>query len=321
MNTAPLEMVSREPDGIMLSDGRDVIFQRDPFPELWARVARVDASAGGLTLSMRDAVPPPAQWVPAQAATPVIVVAQEASGTLLGDEDWNRYWVHMCGGYLTEALVNDRTIYCSGTTLGTSSAMDAYLRGLLNVAGNCTDLNVEKGACAQHECIDAGLQSSSHCNVHFVVVVLASTPSHPIPGMDQGVHNMLLQRHSPDEWATARKWAAGDPSLWSALERMRPYSAKPAMLHKEAVYTKLTRPVAMVEYLAAAQARVTVLEAAAEDGYICTLAVLVKTAGVTRDSVGHVTKQRDPTIKCAIVHQMDRSAELDSFYRGRFKVT
>lgn len=173
VNTAPLEMVSREPDGIMLSDGRDVIFQRDPFPELWARVARVDASAGGLTLSMRDDAPTPAPWVPAQAATPVIVVAQEASGTLLGDEDWNRYWVHMCGGYLTEALVNDRTIYCSGTTLGTSSAMDAYLRGLLEVASNCTDLNVEKGACAQ-----ARVCRRCHADIAMCILMLWSPDGH-----------------------------------------------------------------------------------------------------------------------------------------------
>lgn len=48
-------------------------------------------------------------------------------------------------GYLGEALVNEKTIYCSGTTLGTAAGMRAYLGGLFTVASHCADLVSEKG--------------------------------------------------------------------------------------------------------------------------------------------------------------------------------
>ena len=139
-------------DGIMLSDARDVVFQRDPFPELWARIAALsnaNLSLTGATLPMSMIAGQDAHtrthWDPKLSASRVIVVAQEAQGTAVGNDDWNRYWVHMCAGYLGEALVNDRAIYCSGTTIGTAAGMRLYLDGLLSIATVCTELNAEKG--------------------------------------------------------------------------------------------------------------------------------------------------------------------------------
>ena len=131
----------------------------------------------------------------------------------------------------------------------------------------------------------------------------------------------MLQRRTPVEWETALTWVApGSQSLWGALEGTRPYKASPAMIHREVPVTKIARPVDFVRLLASIQSRITVLEAAAEDGYICTLAELVKAKGMTRDGEGHVTKLHDPIVKCAVVHQMDRFHELDSWFRGRYKV-
>lgn len=141
------------------------------------------------------------------------------------------------------------------------------------------------------------------------------------PGIDQGIHNLMLQRHSPAEWEKALAWVApGSQALWGALEGIPPYKATPAMLHREVPVTKVARPKEFVGVLAAFQSSVTILEAAAEDGYICTLAELVKAKGVTRDGAGHITKLHDPSVKCAVVHQMDRFQELDSWFRGRYKV-
>lgn len=86
-NTAPRALVDRALDGIMLSDARDVVFQRDPFPEMWARVKGVGGS-GGVTQSMLGAAPPGFSWSPDLAMQPVVVVAQEVGGKVLGDENW-----------------------------------------------------------------------------------------------------------------------------------------------------------------------------------------------------------------------------------------
>ena len=131
----------------------------------------------------------------------------------------------------------------------------------------------------------------------------------------------MLQRHTPTEWNSARKWAQGDyASMWRALSDMQPYKGSAAMLHSEALPTKLIQPIALIDFLSKTQSAITILEAAAEDGYICTLALLIKFKGLTLDTGGHVSKHGDPSVKCAIVHQMDRSPYHDNWYRERYKI-
>ena len=52
----PATMLTR-PDAIMLSDGRDVIFQKDPFPHMWERVAN-KAAAKAIRLGWDQGIVP-----------------------------------------------------------------------------------------------------------------------------------------------------------------------------------------------------------------------------------------------------------------------
>jgi hypothetical protein len=111
----------RAPDGVLLSDARDVVLQADPFPRFHAQLR---AAAG-------------------EAA---VLVAGEARVTKLGADDWNRGWVSFCYYDLGEAMVNEEQIYCSGTTFGTPEGVRHYITaGLLPAAGFCAEINWHKG--------------------------------------------------------------------------------------------------------------------------------------------------------------------------------
>lgn len=85
----------RRPDAVMLSDGRDVIFQRDPFAEMWARVSARVASAAQAQGQPKTSVPGGgAGWGDGLQDVKYILAAQEAEVMKLKDEDWNRSWVH-----------------------------------------------------------------------------------------------------------------------------------------------------------------------------------------------------------------------------------
>lgn len=92
-NLAPAQL--RLPDGVMLSDGRDVVFQRDPFDEMWARVSARAADAAAAKGAPRSSAPGGGLgWGDGLQAMKYLLAAQEAEVMKLKDEDWNRSWVH-----------------------------------------------------------------------------------------------------------------------------------------------------------------------------------------------------------------------------------
>ena len=124
----------RTPDAVMLSDARDVVFQRDPFPVMWSRYFNVgDAQGRGWTAAAAARLPPS------------LVAAQEARTMTLEQEDWNRSWVHYCYYYLGEAMVGKQWILCSGTTMGNEKGIRAYLAAMQDGATRCMDIGWEKG--------------------------------------------------------------------------------------------------------------------------------------------------------------------------------
>jgi hypothetical protein len=176
-----------------------------------------------------------------------------------------------------------------------------------------------------------------------------------VAGIDQGIHNLLLQRQSPARmqawlnysesgesigselfkvgvraagWAWRSKFVALNPDTASTrcrplLEQLPPYLESPNMLTgHHGLKPNITVPPRrrkLLETIQRAQRQLSVLEAAAEDGVICTMALLLK-HGVTRDRDGFVTA-RNPSLKdvrCAIVHQFDRSAELNEWYSRKY---
>jgi hypothetical protein len=85
----------RRPDGVMLSDGRDVVFQRDPFAEMWARASsKAAAAAVRAGRSADDSPGRGTAWAPGLQAFKYLLTAQEARVMRIEEEDWNRSWVH-----------------------------------------------------------------------------------------------------------------------------------------------------------------------------------------------------------------------------------
>ena len=114
----------RAPQGVLISDARDMVFQLDPFPALWRQL-------GGAT--------------PAAAASRAVVVAGEAEVRRVGEDDWNRGWVSFCYYDLGEAMVGQEFIYCSGTTFATLPGMRHYLlEGMLPAMAHCAVIDWEK---------------------------------------------------------------------------------------------------------------------------------------------------------------------------------
>lgn len=110
--------------------------------------------------------------------------------------------------------------------------------------------------------------------------------------MDQGLHNVLLQHYSDADWVAIR--AKDEPRFKRAPE--------------------------LLSLVANLQRELTVEEAPAEAGYICTLALLAN-MGITRDAEGYVTKHGDPTVRCTVVHQVDRDVGINDFYSQKYALT
>jgi len=231
----------RPPDGVLLSDARDVVLQADPFPRFHAQLG---AAAG-------------------EAA---VLVAGEARVMKLGADDWNRGWVSFCYYDLGEAMVNEAQIYCSGTTFGTPEGVRHYIAaGLLPAARFCAQIDWHKG-------------------------------------MDQGIHNVLMHAYTPAQLAHWRARAdAGGP--------FRPGGGKEPIM---------ADPKGFLDLVERFQKGVRVAVAHAEEGAMCTMALLLR-GGLHRDAAGWVLPAAGAE-KCALVHQFDRSEELVAFYRKQFLV-
>jgi hypothetical protein len=102
---------TRAPDGVLMCDSRDLVFQRDPFPEMWAAIAALPHNSSALTTVMPWPSPNPTRlpesppcpyseepfpfrWDPRLAERPVLIVGVEAKGVPLGVEDINRQWLY-----------------------------------------------------------------------------------------------------------------------------------------------------------------------------------------------------------------------------------
>lgn len=163
--------------------------------------------------------------------------------------------------YLGETMVDEKYILCSGTTLGTVAGITAYLtQGMGPAADVCNEIGWEKG-------------------------------------MDQGIHNVLLQHYSSAEWTAIRAKAALDDEPRFAMAN----KAK------------------LLEIVSGLQSGLIVDLARSEDGFICTMALLLQ-LGLTRDGEGFVAKHGDASNKCTIVHQIDRDGGLNEWYTQRFKL-
>lgn len=233
----------RAPDGVFISDARDMVFQADPFPRFWGMLRANGVGAGEAAL----------------------VVAGEARVTTIGKDDWNRGWVSFCYYDLGEAMVGGEQIFCSGTTFGTLRGVRYYIAaGMLPAMGYCSVIDWEKG-------------------------------------MDQGIHNVLLHRYTPealDGWRAAAD--RGGP--------FRPGGGKEPIM---------ARPREFLDFVQGFQAGIKLHVSHAEEGDICTMALLL-TKGVFRDEQGRVLpSQGGPP--CAVVHQFDRSPPLVDYFRQHFK--
>jgi hypothetical protein len=107
--------------------------------------------------------------------------------------------------------------------------------------------------------------------------------------MDQGIHNVLLGGYNESEWAAA----VGS--------------------HQDDRYAG-QRKARLLALVRGVQSALTVDRARYEDGLLCTLALAVDRERVTRNARGFVTRWRDASLPCAVVHQIDRQRELYDFY-------
>lgn len=260
------------PDAWLISDARDVLFQRDPFAEFWANAEQawhhaVKQASG----TIRE--PGPERAAEAEGGAtgvvgwqntrtlPLVLAAAEADVMKLGQEDWNRGWVSMCYYDLGESMVNEGNIYCSGTTFGTTAGLLMYLQqGMYPAMDLCMGLRDDKG-------------------------------------VDQGIHNVLLHLHmyTPDKLRYWRQRAdVGGP--------FRPGGGKdPVMTH----------PHKLLDLVERLQKQLLVRESRAEDGMICTMALLLRLEGGSdTDGEGQLLSLTAPRHPCAIVHQFDRSPHL-----------
>jgi hypothetical protein len=120
-------------------------------------------------------------------------------------------------------------------------------------------------------------------------------------GMDQGIHNVLLHPYTPAQLAHWRARAdAGGP--------FRPNGGKSPIM---------ADPRGFLDLVERFQKGVRVRVAHAEEGAMCTMALLLR-GGLHRDAAGWVLPAAGAE-KCALVHQFDRSEELVGFYRKQFQ--
>lgn len=111
-------------------------------------------------------------------------------------------------------------------------------------------------------------------------------------GMDQGIHNVIMHRYPPAAIEGWRKAAlVGGP--------FRPGGGKDPIM---------AQPIEFLDAVESFQRDLTIHVAHAEDGLICTMALLLK-VGVFRDANGDVLPSAGHA-PCSIVHQFDRNGDL-----------
>ena len=274
-----------EPDGVLVGDARDLVLQRDPFSLMWARYF-------GL---------PEFDALVARAAPPTLIAAQEGAAVPIEKEPYTWSWVQHCAGEVGEAQTRHTPVLCSGSTMGNTEGMRAYLAAMNAGADTCADVDWHRG-------------------------------------MDQGIHNLLLRRHSEGEWA--------------ALESHPLRNETTLGQSKSGDFVGPAR---------ALQSAVRLFVTPAEGDLMCTIGQLVLGGVVTRDAEGFVVGApysflgSRPHVdvassgpsgasaveaggggkgggdastgvrgggagragrRCAVVHQFDRSPELLRFYDG-----
>lgn len=125
-------MQFREPM-ILLTDVRDVIFQTNPFAPARALASSLLGSSSGLsTFSVADGV-----RIQPEAERHPLFFAVEPTGILVGYESWNVNTFQGCFSATAMAAVRDVQVICSGTTLGTLSAIERYLQVMLQAMQFC----------------------------------------------------------------------------------------------------------------------------------------------------------------------------------------
>ena len=120
-------------------------------------------------------------------------------------------------------------------------------------------------------------------------------------GMDQGIHNVISHRYDVSQingWRESAK--KGGP--------FRPGGGKDPMMKN---------PLDFLNVIEDFQKKLKIHIAHAEDGIICTMALLLK-RGVARDAEGNVLPKEGAQSKCAIVHQFDRVPELFNHYQKKW---
>lgn len=248
------------PDAWLISDSRDVLFQRDPFPEFWTHAEQAWAQNNVTSMPSGGSHGTQAAVWQNTRSLPLVVAAGEANIMKLGQEDWNRGWVSMCYYDLGESMVSEGQIYCSGTTFATTSGLLLYLHeGMYPAMDLCMGLKDDKG-------------------------------------VDQGIHNVIM--HIPYPASKLQYWRecadVGGP--------FRPGGGKdPVMAH----------PHKLLDLVEGLQAKLHVRVANAEDGMICTMALLLRLPGGSdTNGDGQLLSVTEPRRTCAIVHQFDRQENL-----------
>lgn len=288
----------RAPDAVLLCDARDIAIQRDPFTHLWVdfiapeqhgdhACPQFNAKIHGIDVISRAAAHPLRGWRPAFSALPYVIVAGEAPFMTIGEENWNRGWVHQCYGYTGEAIIYDRHILCSGTTMGTLPGIRHYLdRGMKPALRLCDRV---------HWPFDAARVGEEK-------------------GLDQGVHNIIMHGQSEEALLMWRKQLAKG-TYFSVVE-----------LHHRPVDKSVGEPLLdLIESFQAPSTCVQIRVANAADGLFCTLGVLIATQDRTKLPTRHpehgwVARDDMPEHACAVVHQFDRRRDLEDHFDAVFGV-
>jgi hypothetical protein len=277
---------------VLLTDTRDVVFQADLFAEARGQIEALGPSAASL---------------------PVLFVAAEPEGSTVGGEAWNTLTARSCFRPSIVDAMADLPILCSGTTLGTLSAVEAYLDTIVQSLPFCLGAG---------QPLRFGVDQPLHILVAHTAMLAAAVRA---AGLE------------PSSWADAhgggRVAASASPALplpsgaVAAYARLyRSMTSLPASFAtEEPAYRALN------EGAAELGRRVVVLPLFSEDGPICTLAltsspVLVPAptgipggkfvgTGAAGAPDGDGAPPQRP---CALVHQYDRHGHLIKLFDVAF---
>ena len=119
-------------------------------------------------------------------------------------------------------------------------------------------------------------------------------------GMDQGIHNVIAHRYTAEQVERWRERARmGGP--------FRNGGGKEPMMKE---------PIEFLDMVEAFQRQLKIHVTHAEDGVICTMALLLR-RGIFRNGNGDVLPKEGKSL-CSIVHQFDRVPDLFTFYQSRW---